>query len=196
MGAKLRKKISNGKLYYLVSDANENDKYYEFYEFENYKDMPNIENICYKVMATELMNSYDTKPFSPLGYKSILLVKHGLIIDGNLINTATFNLFYDLIRNIRFKDLYNVINSFRKRLSIEVLDFYRDKITQIDVTELSEETQELFETLLKKLNYQKDRKELFKEIMYLATLSEYNKAYKIVYETEKRIKSYPEWNEE
>lgn len=40
---------------------------------------------------------------------------------------------------------------------------------------------------LKNLNYQKENKELFKEIMFLATSNEYNKAYKIVEETQKGI---------
>lgn len=196
MGLKLRKKIENEKMYYLVSDTAKNDTYYEFYQFDNYKEIPNVENICYKIMGTELMNAYETRDFSPVGYKSILLVKHGIIIEGNVINIGTANLLYDLVQNIRFKDLYNVINSFRKKLSIEVLDYYKNKILEIEVSQLSEDTQRMYKMLLQKLNYQKDEKEFFKEIMYLSIINEYHKAYTEVYDAEKRIKSYPEWNEE
>lgn len=49
---------------------------------------------------------------------------------------------------------------------------------------------------LKKLNYQNYKKELFKEIMFLATSNEYNKAYKIATERQKRIESYLKYNEE
>ncbi len=40
---------------------------------------------------------------------------------------------------------------------------------------------------LKNLNYLINKKELFKEIVFLATSNEYNKAYKIVEETQKGI---------
>ena len=109
---KLRKKIENDKLYYLVSDASQNDTYYEFYQFDNYKEIPNVENVCYRIMGGELINAFETKSFSPVNYKTILLAKHGIIIEGNVINIGTANVLYDLIQNIRFKDLYNVINSF------------------------------------------------------------------------------------
>ncbi len=49
---------------------------------------------------------------------------------------------------------------------------------------------------LKNLNYLINKKELFKEIVFLATSNEYNKAYKIVEETQKGIETYLEYNEE
>lgn len=196
MNLKLRKKVENEKMYYLVSDNSLKDTYYEFYQFNNYKELPNIENLCYKIMGGELLDAYEKKDFSPVGYKTILLVKHGIIIDGNVINIGTANVLYDLIQHIRFKDLYNVINSFRKKLSIEVLDFYKNKILEIEVEQLSKETQDLFKQLIEKISYNKDEKKLFKEIMFLAVINEYNKAYSEVFETEQRIKSYPEYEEE
>lgn len=196
MSLKLRKKIENEKMYYLVSDANKNDTYYEFYQFDHYKEIPNIENIYYKIMGSELVKAYDTRPFSSVGFKSILLLSHGIIIDGNVINIGTANILYDLVQNIRFKDLYNVINSFRKHLAIEVLNYFRDKILEIEINQLSKDTQELFNDLIETLNYKKDTKEFFREIMYLAIINEYQRAYSVVYEAQNRIKNYPEYNEE
>lgn len=200
MGLKLRKKIKDEKLYYLVSDASSNDTYYEFYLFENHKEIPSIESICYKIMGTELISAYEARPFSSVGYKSLLLVRDGIIIDGNVINVGTANIFYEIIQNIRYKDLYNVINSFRKKLSIKALNFFREKIMEIKVENLSEDTKDLFNKLLVSLNYKNDKDELFKEILFLATLNEYNRAYKDVYLEEQKINSYKEevlkWEDE
>ncbi len=192
MSLKLRKKIENEKMYYLVSDANKNDTYYEFYQFDHYKEIPNIENIYYKIMGSELVKAYDSKPFSSVGFKSILLLSHGIIIDGNVINIGTANILYDLVQNIRFKDLYNVINSFRKHLSIKVLNYFRDKILEIEINQLSKDTQEFFNELIETLNYKKDTKEFFREIMYLAIINEYQRAYNVVYEAQVRTDKYIE----
>lgn len=187
MNLKLQKKLENDRLFYLVADADKPDTFYEYYEYPNYKNTPNIENICYKIMAQELTKAFKDKNFSSSGYKSILFLMHGIILDGNVIDITSSNELSPLIDNIRFKDLYNVINSFRKKLSIQVLDYFKDKILSINISQFSEDTKALFEQFLASVKYTRDRDVIFKEILYLAIINEYNRAYVKVYAEEQRI---------
>lgn len=187
MNLKLQKKLENNHLYYLVADADKPDTYYEFYEYPNYKNTPNIENICYKIMATELQKAFKGRNFSSQSYKSVLFIIHGIIIDGNVIDISSSKELSPLVDNIRYKDLYNVINSFRKKLSIEVLDYFKDKILSINIDEFSTETKKLFNDFLKATNYTRDKDTVFKEILYLSIINEYNRAYVKVYAEEQRI---------
>ncbi len=203
MDLKLKKKIENDKLYYLVADGANQDKYYEYYEYPNFKETPNIETICYKTIGSELMKAYKQKNFSPSGFKSILFLLHGIIIDNNVIDISTCKELSNVIDNIRYKDLYNVINSFRKKLSIEVLEYYKNKILDIEVTSLSQETQNLYENFLKSINYNKDKNVLFREVLFLSIVNEYSRAYPRIMKKEQEItnfekeyKSHPEWDEE
>lgn len=187
MNLKLQKKLENDRLFYLVADADKPDTFYEYYEYPNYKNTPNIENICYKIMAQELVNAFKGKNFSSSNYKSVLFLMHGIILDGNVIDITSSNELSPLIDNIRFKDLYNVINSFRKKLSIQVLDYFKDKILSINISQFSEDTKALFEQFLTSVKYTRDKDVIFKEILYLAIINEYNRAYVKVYAEEQRI---------
>ena len=192
MELNLKREIKDCMLYYVIDDT--------YYLFSNYKDIPNIEEICYKMMKDELNNAFLNKPFKADEYKSLLFMNKRITIDENVINMGTSYIFNDLISNIRYNDLNNVINSFRKKLSVKALNYFREKVMEIKVEDLSEDTKDLFNFLLSTLNYQNDKKELFKEIMFLATIDEYNRAYKVVYLEEQEIDSYKEeilkWEDE
>ena len=152
------------------------------------------------MMKDELNNAFLNKPFKADEYKSLLFMNKRITIDENVINMGTSYIFNDLISNIRYNDLNNVINSFRKKLSVKALNYFREKVMEIKVEDLSEDTKDLFNFLLSTLNYQNDKKELFKEIMFLATIDEYNRAYKVVNLEEQEIDSYKEeilkWEDE
>lgn len=192
MELNLKREIKDCMLYYVIDDT--------YYLFSNYKDIPNIEEICYKMMKDELNNAFLNKPFKADEYKSLLFMNKRITIDENVINMGTSYIFNDLISNIRYNDLNNVINSFRKKLSVKALNYFREKVMEIKVEDLSEDTKDLFNFLLSTLNYQNDKKELFKEIMFLATIDEYNRAYKVVNLEEQEIDSYKEeilkWEDE
>ena len=192
MNLKLKKKVENGHLYYLVSDEDKPDTYYEYYEFRYYKSLPTIENVCYKIMGTELMKAYKNRSFSSTGYKSTLFLLHGIILDNNVIDFSSFKNLSKLVDNIRYKDLYNAINSFRKKLSIEVLDYFKNKLLAIEPTELSIETQDLFDNFISTINYTKDKNALFKEVLFLSIIEEYNRSYVKVYEKEQEINQIQE----
>lgn len=194
MNLKMKKKIENERLFYLVADGNKSDVYYEFYEYPNYKETPNIENICYKQVGTELITAFKQKDFNDKAFKTILFVIHGIIINGNVIDISSAKNLSKVIDNIRYKDLYNVINSFRKKLSITVLEYFKNKILEIKVSELSSETQSLFEKFLLSVSYSKDPDALFKEVLFLSIINEYHRAYVKVYEIEQRILKFQDDN--
>ncbi len=196
MGVKLTKKIKDVKFYYLVSDDMFEDKFHEYYLFEYHKELPIIEDICFKIMSNELSDSYRYKEFNNKGYKYKLLANSGIIIEGNTIKLKTCKYFYNIVNGIRYIELYNVINDMKKNLEVETLNHYRNKILEIQVEKLSDTTQELFKELMKRFSSIQDKQEFFKEIMFLTTIDYYNEVYPFVDKREQEIKHYPEWGQE
>jgi len=192
MDLKLKKMIKEGRLFYLIADNQKNDTYYEYYEYPNFKQTPIIETVCYKTIGNELLKAYKNRDYTSQSFRSLLFLLHGIIIDGNVIDIASSKELADLIDNIRYRDLYNVINSFRKKLSIEVLEFFKNKILEIEVIALSNITQTLFNQFCNAINYTKDKNSLFKEVLFLAISNEYNRAYLKVLNKEQEILDYEE----
>ena len=192
MNLKLKKMIKEKRLFYLISDGDKADTYYEFYEYPNYEQTPIIETVCYKTIGNELLKAYKNKDYTSKSFRSLLFLLHGIIIDGNVIDIASSKELADLIDNIRYKDLSNVIKSFRKKLSIEVIEFFKKKILEIEVTALSPATQNYFSNFCLAINYSKDKSQLFKEVLFLAIANEYKRAYLKVFSTEQEINEFQE----
>ena len=173
---KLTKTEEQNKLYYLVQDKNKKDTCYDYFEFPRYKDMPNLETACFKIMAKELMKYTLVSNYTTSGFKNHLFLFTGLLFEENKIDLSTLKVLLPVVTNIRFKTLYNTINRFRALDVIDKVDFYKDEILKFTYDEFTDETKKLIDEAIKNLALNKDRNELTKEIVYLSLKNEYERA--------------------
>ena len=177
MQIKLQKRLNDNNLFFLVNNMDEK-KYDDAFLFESYEKYPNLEKYFFRIMSEELKETFEVaKTYSPMKYKTTLLILHNICFDGDTIDIRSVNLISDIYFKIRYEELVNQIEAFRFKINYEAVEKYTKEVFSIKYNNLSIKSQQLFDKLCNEVN-PSSKEELFKEVMYLCISLEYERAKK------------------
>lgn len=193
MNSRLQKRLNEkqDRLFYTVYNQEKNE-YYDLFEFKRFAELPIIEKTVFKIFLDCFNQTFETSDYRFPYYKTNLLVLYNIqfeeLEDYKVISYKICNLLKEIYIQIRWKELYNLINTFKAKLTPEGVEKLKDYILAMPLSDFSTELKEKFYKFKEQISYKNDDAKLFKECLILSIYDEYQKGLLRTTKTQKKIK--------
>lgn len=182
MEAKLQKRLNDNRdrLFYTVYDP-VSKNYYDLFEFKRFKDIPILERTIFKFFSKTFNDLFSTRDYDFNFFKVSLFLSHNISLNGKGeeikdIEYKISTLLKDIYLQLRWQDLFNIINSFKGKVTVDGVEALKEHILSMNIQKFSIATINAYTTLKNNLNYAGDDEPLFKECLMLVIYDEYQRA--------------------
>lgn len=176
MNLRLQKRLENDELHYVVYDMDEK-LIRDWFVFDDYKNLPVLEAYFFGLMSQELAETFENKSlYSPVRYKSILLVMHNICFDGNHINIKVSKPLSELYLAMKYNVFSSQIDTIKNRLEITSLEKIETDFLKLTIKDLPKEYLKNYYEVKDKIAKNKSDDVFFRELLHLCSDSEYYRA--------------------
>lgn len=193
MDIRLQKRLNetNDRLFYTVYNQAK-DEYYDLFEFKRFKEVPIVEREIFKIFLNCFSSVFTKNEYKYPYFKANLLVLHGIQFEElenyKIISYKVCNLLKDVYIQLRWKELYNLANSFKAKLTPEGVENLKNYILDMKLKDFSDDLKSKFREFESEISFKGKEEDLFKECLTLSIYDEYQKGLVKTQNKQKKIK--------
>lgn len=182
METRLQKRMNEAhdKLFYTIYNPSTRE-YYDLFEFKRFKEIPILEKTIFKCFSKTFSELFTTRNYDFNFFKVSLFLNHNISLNGKTgeikdIEYKISKILKDIYLQLRWQDLFNVINSFKGKATTEGVEALKDYLLNLNMQTFSIPAINTFNTLKEEIKFNGDDRQLFKECIYLVIYDEYQRA--------------------
>lgn len=182
MEIRLQKRMNENRdrLYYTVFNP-ATKEYFDLFEFKRFKEVPTLEKSIFKCFSQTFNELFSQRNYDFNFYKVSLFLDHNISLNGKIgeikdIEYKISKILKDIYLQLRWQDLFNLINSFKGKATVEGVEALREYLLKLELKTFSDETKKAFYNLKTEIKFTGDDNLLFKECIYLVIYDEYVRA--------------------
>ena len=182
MEIRLQKRMNENRdrLYYTVFNP-ATKEYFDLFEFKRFKEVPTLEKSIFKCFSQTFNELFSQRNYDFNFYKVSLFLDHNISLNGKIgeikdIEYKISKILKDIYLQLRWQDLFNLINSFKGKATVDGVEALKDYLLNLDLRTFSDETKKAFNNLKIEINFMGNDYSLFKECIFLVIYDEYMRA--------------------